>query len=377
MHGFYHKLPIFPFIASALQAGGQPCECTWQQIATDGPSPRAGAAMAYDGAGQVLLVGGAISRTVANDETWRWDGDSWQQLNVTSPGPKSEATLTRLPSVDGLVLHGVTPPASSVDTWVFRDGDWEILGSGGPVRMGHGAAESRSTGSLVLTGGGPSAALAPNEETFALDNSSWSTVQSIGPGRKFRIGMVTDPETGEPLLFGGRTPSASASSTQWRWDPMESQWIQIEDSPTGPRFAHAMAASHEAVVVFGGKTSQSNTLGDTWIRRQGEWIEISGIGPSPREQAAMVYDEQREEFLLFGGLFRDDGQELFFNDTWALRCHNPCVADTNGDCQLNPTDFTAWIVAYALRESACDQNGDGLCNPSDFTAWIVNFNNGC
>ncbi|MEO1535399.1 MAG: VCBS repeat-containing protein [Planctomycetota bacterium] len=54
-----------------------------------------------------------------------------------------------------------------------------------------------------------------------------------------------------------------------------------------------------------------------------------------------------------------------------------CLADTNGDGELTPADFNAWIAAFNSQSQACDQNGDGLCNPSDFNAWIANFNLGC
>ncbi|MEL6499365.1 MAG: GC-type dockerin domain-anchored protein [Planctomycetota bacterium] len=55
----------------------------------------------------------------------------------------------------------------------------------------------------------------------------------------------------------------------------------------------------------------------------------------------------------------------------------PCPADTNGDGELTPADFNAWILAFNNQTSACDQNGDGLCNPGDFNAWVLNFNAGC
>ncbi|MEO1718041.1 MAG: GC-type dockerin domain-anchored protein, partial [Planctomycetota bacterium] len=55
----------------------------------------------------------------------------------------------------------------------------------------------------------------------------------------------------------------------------------------------------------------------------------------------------------------------------------PCPADTNGDGNLTPGDFNAWVLAFNNQLSACDQNGDGLCLPNDFNAWILNFNTGC
>ncbi|MEL6499469.1 MAG: GC-type dockerin domain-anchored protein [Planctomycetota bacterium] len=54
-----------------------------------------------------------------------------------------------------------------------------------------------------------------------------------------------------------------------------------------------------------------------------------------------------------------------------------CPADANGDGELSPGDFNAWIIAFNSRSPGCDQNGDGECNPADFNAWILNFNAGC
>ena len=56
-------------------------------------------------------------------------------------------------------------------------------------------------------------------------------------------------------------------------------------------------------------------------------------------------------------------------------CDNP--ADTNGDGDVTPADFNAWIAAFNANAPECDQNDDGLCTPADFNAWIVNFNLGC
>ncbi|GAB5496791.1 MAG: PQQ-dependent sugar dehydrogenase [Phycisphaerales bacterium] len=58
-------------------------------------------------------------------------------------------------------------------------------------------------------------------------------------------------------------------------------------------------------------------------------------------------------------------------------CEEDCLADVNGDGEVTPTDFTAWINAFNNNLPECDQNGDGDCTPTDFTAWISNFNAGC
>ncbi|MEL6797825.1 MAG: choice-of-anchor tandem repeat NxxGxxAF-containing protein, partial [Planctomycetota bacterium] len=61
----------------------------------------------------------------------------------------------------------------------------------------------------------------------------------------------------------------------------------------------------------------------------------------------------------------------------AFPADDACLADTNGDGQLGPNDFNAWILAFNSQSAACDQNGDGDCRQNDFNAWILNFNAGC
>ncbi|MGP1272462.1 MAG: family 16 glycosylhydrolase [Phycisphaerales bacterium] len=54
-----------------------------------------------------------------------------------------------------------------------------------------------------------------------------------------------------------------------------------------------------------------------------------------------------------------------------------CPGDVNGDGVLDPSDFTAWVVAYNAGDAAADQNGDGEVSPADFTAWVQNYNADC
>ncbi|MEL7483900.1 MAG: choice-of-anchor R domain-containing protein [Planctomycetota bacterium] len=99
-----------------------------------------------------------------------------------------------------------------------------------------------------------------------------------------------------------------------------------------------------------------------------------GVAPTP--SAGVVFEG-----------YRFDGDD---NGTWvnsatrnAVRitaCPIPepdCLADTNGDGELTPGDFNAWVIAFNSQAPACDQNGDGLCSPADFNAWVANFNAGC
>ncbi|MEO1536077.1 MAG: GC-type dockerin domain-anchored protein, partial [Planctomycetota bacterium] len=72
------------------------------------------------------------------------------------------------------------------------------------------------------------------------------------------------------------------------------------------------------------------------------------------------------------------GQE--FNLDWiefVLVDSGECLADTNGDGELTPADFNAWVLAFNQNDPIADQNGDGNVTPGDFNAWVLNFNAGC
>jgi hypothetical protein len=54
-----------------------------------------------------------------------------------------------------------------------------------------------------------------------------------------------------------------------------------------------------------------------------------------------------------------------------------CRPDMNVDGQLNVTDFTAFLQAYAARQGPADFNQDGYFNISDFTAFLQGYAAGC
>src|SRR5205807_470594 len=74
---------------------------------------------------------------------------------------------------------------------------------------------------------------------------------------------------------------------------------------------------HRAL-VFGG-CDGTQTFGDTWLWDSAarRWANVTpvapGIGPSPRYDAAIAYDETRRAIVLTGG-FSDTGIKLA--DTW-------------------------------------------------------------
>jgi N-acetylneuraminic acid mutarotase len=144
--------------------------------------------------------------------------------------------------------------------------------------------------------------------------------------------MVFDERNGVAVLFGGRgdtDPAAGvAHSIDETWLLQNSRWSQRFPAvrPAG-RAAHSMVydSKRGRIVLFGGftdpaePTSQATFHGDTWVWQDGAWTQLEpATSPSPRYNAAMAYDSDRDRIVLFGGVaYQADNKtsETLF-DTW-------------------------------------------------------------
>jgi hypothetical protein len=119
---------------------------------------------------------------------------------------------------------------------------------------------------------------------------------------------------GNRALFGSGQPGDTVLSDFWRWDG--TTWRSLGLAGPGPRAEAAMAFDHarSRLVLFGGYRgtgTQRVRLGDTWEWDGTTWALKSTTGPTPRNNAAMVYDSDRSVSVLFGG---SDGSAS--GETW-------------------------------------------------------------
>jgi len=122
------------------------------------------------------------------------------------------------------------------------------------------------------------------------------------------------------VMFGGATGSTGSSrlNDTWLWNG--TSWSQVTGLATTPpvRSSAAMAydAESQQVVLFGGLGGSNSDLGDTWVWNGTSWTQATGLSASPsaRWGASMAYDAALGEVILFGG-FDQNGVED--NDTWA------------------------------------------------------------
>lgn len=251
----------------------------WRQIAPPvAPEPRGGASIAANFAGSTFLFGGRrlVGNNQLTDETWRFDGTTWQQLApATSPAARYGATLVFDVARAVFVLFGGSQtfsPQGTNDTWEFDGVSWtQVLTPALPnAVVYHGSSYDIARSRVVVYGGfaDPFSA-STSANTYEYDGVTWQQITTAGnPGTLHSVAMCYHAGIGRTVLFGGRNPTTTVSvDTTWLYD------------------------------------------GATWAA-----APAPGPRPSPRVGAGMVYDAARNVCVLVGGASPQNGSQLA--DTW-------------------------------------------------------------
>jgi hypothetical protein len=136
------------------------------------------------------------------------------------------------------------------------------------------------------------------------------------PARRYTHGMAYDAQRNVTILFGGDSTGSSRLNDTWEFNG--TTWTQVipAKSPSG-RANIDQALVYDTMrartVLFGG-LGTSGYLSDTWEYNGTTWTQIvSSQSPQRRDSHAMVFDSQRGVTVLFGG-YSSSGARL--NDTW-------------------------------------------------------------
>lgn len=128
----------YNIIAGEIQRLGDTWEWDgheWNQVSMSGPSPRHGAAMAYDShRKRVVLFGG----NGAMDDTWEWDGLGWQAIASAQSAGRFNSTMTYDAERRVMIRFGGWNGEERVgDTWGYNGTHWNLLSEDGPVARNH------------------------------------------------------------------------------------------------------------------------------------------------------------------------------------------------------------------------------------------------
>jgi hypothetical protein len=280
---------------------------TWQAVgAPNSPSKRFLQAAVFDEARKVVVIfggtdinrnsGGNPSNT-ANQETWEWDPATGKWTNRTSaatkPEARSGAAMVYDSTRDKSVLFGgrTSTGLNLQDTWEWdgKTGVWtlvDIVKNLPPARAQHAMVFEKSTGKVLLFGGGRSSSGGNDAplgvalslgDTWQYDSTTqtWSESKpAIAPAARHDFGMAWDSTRNKAVLFGGLSvakPGDTAAGQQdvWDWDPSLETWTDrtaTGDKPSA-RYAHGLVfdVSRKLVVLFGGwDASTGFGLRDLW-----------------------------------------------------------------------------------------------------------------
>jgi hypothetical protein len=341
--------------AELLTATAARCEtAVWQeQQPSVAPSPRTGAAMAYDSRRGVMVLFGGTVYPVNRffGDTWEWDGTSWRESVPADAVPLARAGAGMAFDEQRertIMVGGVGRGGALADTWEWDGENWSNLGEGPGCATGNMAVYDRRWNrvTLLCTDGGVT------KETWAWDGSAWSLLTTEGPPLLIGFNAAYDGIGQVVLLCGGVPPGGGNSGATWAFDG--SAWKAVAGWGPTPRGGASMAWDDDAglVVLFGGATHEGMTFSDTWAWDGSGWRRLDATGPAGRGAHAMAYDSARRRVVLFGGTAdpRTAPNVNEYGDTWELlfvgsacatdpectsgrRVDGVCCAENCGVCQ--------------------------------------------
>ncbi len=289
---------------------------------------RSDPAMAYDPKRKRIVLFGGEALPVAGQreylaDTWEWDGEYWIQVSDMGPRPQGAYAMAWDEAGQRLILFGGADPepdAVGRETWGWDGESWTQLEDQGPrARYFFAMAGDTRRKRVVLFGGASGSPTRPPfvalGDTWEWDGTSWTQREEIGPPARNGHAMAFDATRNRTVLTGGTPVTGSAPADTWEWDGI--RWVQVADTGAGGRIGTAMAFDGAAVILFGGQdwlTPSRPLLGDTWSWDGRFWVERQDIGPSSRRSHRLAFDAARGRVVLFGG----QTTSALSGDTWEL-----------------------------------------------------------
>jgi len=205
----------------------------WHELKIKTPPARAEASVAYDSTRRRLVLfggyrGSGPSRERLGD-TWEWDGERWEHRSPpTAPSPRNGAAMAYDASRGRVVLFGGNGP--SAETWEWNGATWQRVETPTPGRFNSALAYDGG-GKAVLRFGGWNGN-AREGDTWRYDGTHWERLPAQGPEPRNHASMAYDERRGVVVLFGGHDGERVFGDT-WEWQG--GTWSRVAFEPARVR----------------------------------------------------------------------------------------------------------------------------------------------
>jgi hypothetical protein len=335
---FVNDTWVYSIPTNVPSSGGGAGSWSQQNPSTPSTNPggttgHAGGASAYDAVDhQVVAFGGYTGGGGVTGDTWTWDGTTWTDhpAGAGTPPARAGAVMATDPSGHVVMFGGNDGTSNLDDTWTWSAGTWTHDATANPPtgRTDAAMALLGGSGTDILFGGGELST--PNSnfgDTWAWNGSNWTPVTTSGtlPPARADEGLAYDIITGKLVMFGGNDGSGSPTSTlDDTWTYSSGTWTPVTTDPNTPDPLQNMAmvsdpADDGGVLLFGGLSTNTTVERKTWHWNGTGWSQPSSttaVGatvPPARFNAFAADDVGRAQVVLSDGL---SSSFAYLSDTW-------------------------------------------------------------
>lgn len=350
------------------------------QHPTNFPSPREGAAMAYDSTlGEVILFGGHSTAGNQSD-TWAYRGGVWTNLTASvagAPNPRYDSLMADDPSEGGVLLVGGYYPAGGVnfmnDTWLFNGTSWRFVARlpvpSVPNWFGVDLAADPGLGEDVFVGNDWNSCTGNCSIVWGYHAGSWTSLPSDPCG--YRDPLVYDAKDGYLLSLGGNyTYNTCQLSNGGTWS--YGNVAPIPNGGWGPLGydGHAQAVVLPLSKIWPSVCPTPFSCSQTWAYNGGSWTNVTSLlaqEPSGRAGAALAYDSADGYSVFFGG----GNQSTLLGDTWTLTLNTSSVVYPVTFQESGLPTGTAWSVTLQGATNSSTLSSVGFVEPNGTFAFQV------
>lgn len=388
----------------------------WILVATNGPSPRWDAAMAYDSdRRETVLFGGAVFNPTgapATNDTWEFDGTNWtQRFPSNSPTARSMAEMVydskrhRTVLFGGQTFNGVSL-VYSPETWEWDGTNWQkITTAQSPTwtlpGYPYAACYDKVRGEMLVFGGVTGGGIV--SQLWGYNGINWSLKAPVGNSPVYSTLCSTmdfDMNRGVSVLVGplGVTYPNVYGYSVWEWDGT----VWHERPQSGPVIAalnnanngFAYDAFRQESVLYGATGGIINGTNVTGLepspdynrfiwRWNGQQWQADPPTPTPgvalHVHHSMVFDSSRNAFVVFGGLQGNNSPntnytyELIYQDDPAILKQPTIQISLLGQqVQLSVVAAGAPPIAYQWQKESVNLSNGGRISGATSNTLVIN-----